>query len=210
MYLERNFFTEFKLMQAFERALNHIEHRLIGEERNMRGNDSVLEGFQDDVIVVGDAAVVIVIDADHVILTLKAVHADRAYTAGLNAVDQSTGVDQCAACAVDDDNTRLHLLNSLGVDHMVGAVVEEGVQRDDIGLRIQRFERNVLHAHLLHFFGRVRVMCDNAAAKAGQIVNDGLADTAGADDADGQVLHLHACGLHRMRRASSLRCASGT
>lgn len=45
MYLERNFFTEFKLMQAFERALNHIEHRLIGEERNMRGNDSVLEGF---------------------------------------------------------------------------------------------------------------------------------------------------------------------
>ena len=82
MYLERNFFTEFKLMQAFERALNHIEHRLIGEERNMRGNDSVLEGFQDDVIVVGDAAVVIVIDADHVILTLKAVHADRAYTAG--------------------------------------------------------------------------------------------------------------------------------
>ena len=90
MYLERNFFTEFKLMQAFERALNHIEHRLIGEERNMRGNDSVLEGFQDDVIVVGDTAVVIVIDADHVILTLKAVHADRAYTAGLNAVDQST------------------------------------------------------------------------------------------------------------------------
>ena len=71
MYLERNFFTEFKLMQAFERALNHIEHRLIGEERNMRGNDSVLEGFQDDVIVVGDAAVVIVIDADHVILTLR-------------------------------------------------------------------------------------------------------------------------------------------
>ena len=82
MYLERNFFTEFKLMQAFERALNHIEHRLIGEERNMRGNDSVLEGFQDDVIVVGDAAVVIVIDADHVILTLKAVHADRADAAG--------------------------------------------------------------------------------------------------------------------------------
>ena len=37
-------------------------------------------------------------------------------------------------------------------------------------------------------------MCDNAAAKAGQIVNDGLADTAGADDADGQVLHLHAAG----------------
>ncbi len=32
-----NFFTEFKLMQAFERALNHIEYRLIGEERNMRG-----------------------------------------------------------------------------------------------------------------------------------------------------------------------------
>ena len=92
--------------------------------------------------------------------------------AGLNAVDQSTGVDQCAACAVDDDNTRLHLLNSLGVDHVVGAVVEEGVQRDDIGLRIQRFERNVLHAHLLHFLGRERVMRDNAAAKAGQIVND--------------------------------------
>ena len=59
MYLERNFFTEFKLMQAFERALNYIEHRLIGEERHMRGNDSVLEGFQDDVIVVGDATVVL-------------------------------------------------------------------------------------------------------------------------------------------------------
>ena len=51
--------------------------------------------------MVGDTAVVIVIDADHIILTLKAVHADRADTAGLNAVDQSTGVDQRAACAVE-------------------------------------------------------------------------------------------------------------
>ena len=35
-------------------------------------------------------------------------------------------------------------------------------------------------------------MRDDMAAEAGEVLDDGLADAAGADDADGEVLHLHA------------------
>ena len=148
--------------------------------------------------MVGDTAVVVVIDADHIVLALEAVHADRADAAGFDAVDERTGVDERAARTVDDDNAGLHLLDGLCVDHVIGAVIEERVQRDDIRLGIQRFERNVLHAHLLHLLRRIRVVRDDAAAEAGQVADNGLADAAGADNADSQVLHLHAA-----RRAGS-------
>ena len=163
-------------MQAFERALYHVEHCLVGEKRNVRRDDGVLEGFENDIVVVGDMAVVAVIHADDVILALEAVHADRADAAGFDSLDQSAGVDECAARAVDDNNAGLHLSDGLGVDHMERLVVQKGMQRNDVGLCIERVERNVFHTHFLHFFGRIRIVRDDMAAEAGEVLDDAIID----------------------------------
>ena len=77
------------------------------------------------------------------------------------------------------------------VDDVAVGVQQRHVEGDDIRLGQQGFE---VHIGDLGFHCRIvpQVIGQNPAAEAGEIPGNLGADPAGADDADGQILHLAA------------------
>ncbi len=118
-------------------------------------------------------------------LDLEHVEAGAGDMAGLDGLGKRRLVHETAAGAVDDANARLGLGQRLGIEDVAGLVGKRHMQRDEIGLRQQLVELDLLHAHLLGpFLGKEGVVGQNAHLEADGARADDGADIAGADDAE--------------------------
>lgn len=79
---------------------------------------------------------------------LLLVHVERhaAHLAALEAPDERRGVDELAAAGVDDHDALAHARDRAVVDHVVRAVQQRAVERDDLALLDELVQRDVLHA----------------------------------------------------------------
>ena len=118
------------------------------------------------------------------------------FSARTSAFSSITG----AARGIDDESGRLHQGELLVRDHVPGFGVERRMQRHEIGFRQQPLERHMFHAELLLGFRlAARGPIKKLHAEAARAPRGGLADAAGADQADGLAVHEAAGEMVRLR-----------
>ena len=157
----------------------------MGVESRVVGQDHIGHAAQSRQLRVRDhiAHAIIIVQA---VLIFQHVQARRANLAAFQPGDQCIAVDQLAAGGVDDGHARLHALNCFGVDEMVILLRSVGVQSDDIAFRQQGLQRHIL-GDLLYLVVGVQVVGQQAAAKAGQMLQHRAANAACTD-------HTHSAG----------------
>ena len=130
-------------------------------------------------------------NVDNAGLTGEGVHKQRADLLSLNGLDDGVDVHQLAAGIVDQHHAVLHLGKGLAVDHAGGLRQQRGMNGDDVGLTVQGVQIHILGI-LADGVVFIHVVGQNPAAKAGQALDDGVADLAGTHDAHGHGAQLTA------------------
>mmetsp|Transcript_147 Transcript_147/g.427 ORF Transcript_147/g.427 Transcript_147/m.427 type:complete len:339 (+) Transcript_147:101-1117(+) len=126
-------------------------------------------------------------------LLLVDVEADGGEGAVVEGLEESFRVDEAAAADVDEDGAGAHGGKGVGVDEVVGRVVERAVQRDELSLAQQLLQRDVLDVAGREGLGALaHVVGQHAAAHAVVDGRGAAADLAGAHDANGLAVHVEA------------------
>ena len=166
---------------ALKDAADHALHVLVGVESRVAGQQHVGEAAQQRQLGVGDgvARTVIIVQA---VLVFQHVQGGRAHMAALQSGDQRAAVDQAAPGGVDDDHAVLHLSQRGRVDQVVVLGGGVGVQGDDVALGAQGVEIDIPGV-LRGLLVGVKVVGQQLAPEAGQVLQHCAADVPGADDA---------------------------
>ena len=156
----------------------------------MLGHDDIAELVEIEPVPIGQN-VDPVVGVDDALVPLHGVHTQGADFSRLDPLNQGLDIRQLAAGAVDDYHAVPHFGDGFPVDDVAVGVQQRHVEGDDIRLGQQGVE---VHIGDLGFHCRIapQVIGQNPAAEAGEIPGNLGADPAGADDADGQILHLAA------------------
>ena len=161
----------------------------------MGGVVHVHEGTQVLQLEVGHAGgldnIVVVGNVDDAGLAGEGVHKQSADLLGLHALDDGVNVHQLAPGVVDQHHAVLHLGKGLAVDHAGGLRQQGSMDGDDVAFTIQRVQIHVLGV-LTNGVVLVHVVGQDAAAEAAEALDNGIADLAGAHNADGHGAQLAA------------------
>ena len=164
--------------QLFGDLQRHIDLRFIGRRTQMRGADEV--GRAEQGRFLGRFG-------------LEHVQRGARDMARIERVLERGLVDQPAACAVDDTHALLGLGQIFAAQYVAGLVGQRRVQRDEVGLRQQRVEIGLFHAHFDGAFRRQeRVKGDDLHFQAQRAAGDDRADIARADQAQRLAGDFHA------------------
>ena len=173
-----------EIAEALHRGPGDVAFRLGREERLVRGHDHVRERHEAGEDVVEHGAVGPVLE-EIVGLLLVDVEPGGADPPALQAVHERGAVDEASAAGVDEHDALLHHGDGFVVDHVVVLRRERAVERDDVALAEDRFERDVLEIQFARVFGvRVRIVRQHAHPEAAQQPDERASDLARADHAD--------------------------
>ena len=128
---------------------------------------------------------------EQLLLFFVDIETDMSDVPRLEAVDQGGRVDQRASARVDDHHSRLHLRDRRGIDHVPRVARQRRVQRHDVGLRPQLFERPVVHAEA----GALRI--------DGDVVRENPAAEAAEDPRSSKNSRSNPCVLKKAMRIPS-------
>ena len=183
------------LVDAVDAAASHGLGGFLGKERHVGGVIHVHEGTQVLQLEVGHARgldnIVVVGNVDDAGLAGEGVHKQSADLLGLHALDDGVNVHQLAPGVVDQHHAVLHLGKGLAVDHAGGLRQQGSMDGDDVAFTIQRVQIHVLGV-LANGVVLVHVVGQDAAAEAAEALDNGIADLAGAHNADGHGAQLAA------------------
>ena len=121
-----------------------------------------------------------------------------AHVAGFQRGEQRQLVDQSTTGAVHQHHTLLHLVQCVGVDHVLGLRGFRHVQRDHVGLGEQLVELDLGHAQILGaVFREERVIGQHLQPDPDGLAGHDRTDISRADEAKGLARQLgpHEAGL---------------
>ena len=155
----------------------------------MAGEQHVVAGRQAAEHVILNHVVRLVFK-EQIAFVLVDVHTERADFLLLQRVDGGGRVDQRAAAGVDHHYAVFHHREGVGIQQMVVFRRQRAVQGNHVGLRVQRFQVDILRAQRQRLFARERIVGQQLHAEAFQNAHRRHADFTGADHAGGAVVHV--------------------
>ena len=109
----------------------------------------------------------------------------------LNALDQRIDIHELSAADIHQHHAVAHLCNRLAVDNATRGFHERDMHRHKIALGIQLVESHIGDiAASGELLAGERIVCENLAAEASQIIDNGAADATRPHDAHGEGAQL--------------------
>ena len=134
------------------------------------------------------------------------VKSGRAYLAIPQRLEQGLLIDYKPARSIDEHGGRLHLRQRLCINEVVGRVVEDGIEGDEVRLRQERINIDVLHGELgLEAFLPDDVGVEHPHVEPDRTPCDLESDTTHAYDAERRAEDILAEVVERMPRSPVAR-----
>ena len=168
--------------------MHHVFDSFFRIERHVLCHDNVSELAKICHFFIGNN-INPVIDMCDALFTFDHVQSERADFRRFDAVYQCSDIGQLAAGAVDQDNAVFHLLKALVIDNVFRRIHKRQVQGENIRLRkdfVKRYVCRIFFYPVIFIY----VICEDLTAKALQVLNYGISDIAGAENADRHALHF--------------------
>lgn len=127
-------------------------------------------------------------------LILQYIQGGLSYSSTFQCFYESVSVDQSTSGSVDDDHAVLHKGKCLFIEHVMIFLGRGGMEGDDIAFFVQFFQAYI--GYLVSFLFRIQIITwekvigQNFAAKALQMLYYGAPDLTGADDTNSTVTQI--------------------